>query len=92
MTRKASRELLDELMDYCVLLAAELFGQGLLTYDSATPESKTYLDTYKELAYQHCFITLNSQDGLELSDSDYSAAVETIDAGRTAYHKLISIK
>jgi hypothetical protein len=44
------------------------------------------------MAYQHCFIILNSQDGLELSDSDYSAAVETIDAGRTAYRKLISIK
>jgi hypothetical protein len=92
MTRKTSRELLDELMDYYVLLAAELFGRGLLTYESATPESKTYLDTCKEMAYQHCFIILNSQDGLELSDSDYSAAVETIDAGRKAYRKLASIK
>ena len=85
MTRKATDQLLDELLDVASRLFSELNKRNLVT-------SKTYLDAYKELAFQHCFITLNSQDGLELSGSEYSAAVETIDAGRKAYRKLASTK
>jgi len=92
MTRKASHELLDQLLDVASRLFCELNKRGVTTYKSATPESKTHLDTYWELAYQHCFITLTSQDGLELSGSEYSAAVDTIDAGRKAYRKLASTK
>ena len=92
MTRKATDQLLDELFDVSARLFSELNQRNLVNFKNPTPESKAYLDTYQELTFHHCFITVTTQGGLELSDSDYSTAVETLDAGRKAYRKLASTK